>query len=376
MKRLARNGVLACGSILVSLAVAELIIRASGTPVGTRTEPISPFGARYVPNSAFVLEDEHYLRGRMNNVGFHDRPFAFGLPTSTYRIGFFGDSVTEARHVEADSTFVSLFEDEANAAGMDVEASSFGLIGSSADLSLFRCLHAMQQARFDEIVYVFYRNDFIDGSVENEKPASWPFLKRDSLGAFYFSGAYQTDRALGWRAGIRKLVKPWISELSLPSFFAYRLAVYRTARRVNAGWRPAAANDSLHGLFGLGDGIPEDLRPAQQHWVDVVRFWSASCRARGVAFRILYIPPTTEVEDSTYAATRREGVPRYGLADWVAGVCAREGIAFSNPTDAFLRAQTGPGRELYWSHLNYKGHRVLGRFLVDELRVARQRAFQ
>src|SRR5262245_19160772 len=151
----------------------------------------------------------------MNNVGFHDQPFVFDLPDSVRRIGFFGDSFVEATQVDADSTFVSLFEDLANASGRRVDAAAFGIIGSGADQELFRCLSATQQARFDEVVYVFSRNDFFDGvggkengvgekgvgrrdkGVGKKEPPSWPFLERDSLGAYYFSGALEPGFAGG-----------------------------------------------------------------------------------------------------------------------------------------------------------------------------------
>lgn len=344
-------------SAFAALVVGEVVVRTSGLAIGARTEPVSPYGPRYLPGSPFVLEEEHRNAGRMNNVGFHDRPLDLELPPSIRRVGFFGDSVTEARQVEVDSTFVNVFEDRANAEGAAIDAASFGLIGSGADQSFFRCLHALQQARFDEVVYVFCRNDFLDGAVENEKPLTWPFVKNTERGALYFSGAYQHDRQRP------EIAKELLKELYLPGFVSYRMAQWQTMRRVRTGWTPQAADDRVLELFAFGDSVPDAQRPALEHWKEVVRRWKRVCDASGVTFRVLYTPVPTEVEDSTYAAVRTEGIPRRGIATWLRAFCEQEGIPFWDPTDALVGAQIGPGRESYWAHFNYKGHRIVGEFL-------------
>jgi hypothetical protein len=128
-----------------------------------------------------------------------------------------------------------------------------------------------------------------------------------------------------------------------------------------------AQNDSLLSLFALGDEMPAWHRDARERWETVVRQWRDVCRARGVAFRVLYMPAVWEADDSTYAATYAGSVPRFGIASWMRAFCEREGIAFLDPTPAFLAATGGRGAHLYWGHLNYEGHRVLAAFLFDAL---------
>jgi len=340
-------------------------VRALGIPIGARTESISPYGPRYLPNSPFVLREEgNLVRGRINNVGFRDRPLLFDLPGGVRRIGFFGDSYVEARQVEVDSTFVNVFEDRANASGWPVDAAAFGIIGSGADQELFRFLHARQEARFDEIVYVFCRNDFLDGFIEKDKPASWPFLKRDSLGAHYFSGAYQEGAADRGKAAIKSL----LADLYLPGFLAYRLSVHKTARQVRAGWLPMTGDAAVMTLFQLGDAAPAEHLAALEHWKEVVRLWKRSCDADGMEFRILYIPWPEEVDDSLHAASGRDSLPRWGVSSWVGGFCASEGIRFHDPTPHFRAITGGRGKSLYWVHLNYEGHRALAKFFLEERR--------
>ncbi len=349
------------------LALLEIALRILQPAIGQRNERISPFGARYLPHTIAINEREHRVRDRINNVGYHDREFDFDLSPAVRRIGFFGDSFVEAMQVEADSTFASRFEDRARAAGIALDAAAFGISGSGADQSLFRCVHAMHQARFDDVVYVFFWNDFFDGSEESAKPPTWPFLKRGASGARYFSGAFQHDRdRRGFAAGARSV----LSRFYLPSLVSYRLFVARTRRNVEAS--PERPDDARAlGLFALGDSIPPGHRAARDHWEDVMRHWRDVARANGTVFRVLYMPGKWETDDSTYAATFGAGgaVPRFGISSWMAAFCEREGIEFLDPTNAFLAASEGRGRDLYWGHLNYAGHRALADFLFDAMAV-------
>lgn len=331
--------------------------------VGARTDPLSPFGSRFLPGTAVVNERENVVRGRVNNLGFHDRDVDLDLDPSVRRIGFFGDSFVEALQVEEDSSFASRLEDRARAAGIPLDAAAFGLSGSGADQSLFRSLHALEQVRLDDVVYVFFWNDFFDGFDESAKPRTWPFVKRDPRGAYYFSGAYQHDRG---PRGLAACARDAAKRLYLPAFLSYRLFKLRAQREAREGTDPARDDRAL-GLFAKGDSVPEAHRAARDHWEEVVRHWRDVCRARGVVFRVLYMPVEWETDDSTYAATFGGAVPRAGLASWVGAFCEREGIPFIDPTAAFVAATGGRGRDLYWGHLNYAGHRVLADTLFAAL---------
>jgi hypothetical protein len=358
------NILLATATLVALLAGIEAALRASGAAIGARSDPVSPYGARYLPDSPFVLAGENRVRGRTNALGFHDRPFLADAGGGRRHIAFFGDSFVEAMQVEADSTFVSRLEDLANAASIPLEASAFGISGSGADQSFFRCRRVLQEARVDEVVYVFYMNDFFDGFLEEQKPATWPFLARAAGGAACFRGSYQADRRSRTASS---LAKPILKELYLPAFVSYRLHVARARQGAGAGGFLEATSDSLLGLYFLGDGAPPRHLAARAHWEDVVRVWSATCAANGTVFRVLYMPPVWETDDSTFAAIFGTRVPRHGLSEWLRSFCEREGIPFLDPTDRFTALEGGRGTRLYWAHLNYEGHRALARFLIDEL---------
>ena len=116
-------------------------------------------------------------------------------------------------------------------------------------------------------------------------------------------------------------------------------------------------------MLALGDTISTEYRAAREHWEDVMRLWRDAANARGARFSILYMPGQSETDDSTYAAVIGGRVPRFGLASWMRAFCEREAIGFLDPTEAFVEATSGCGRELYWGHLNYAGHRVLAEYL-------------
>lgn len=349
---------------LVVLAL-ELLLRILDPALGARVESISPFGGRYMPHTRIANDRENAVRDRVNNLGFHDREFDFDLPAGVRRVGFFGDSFTEALQVELDSTFVNHFEDLARAEGVALDAAAFGMSGSGADQSFFRCLAAFHTGRFDDVVYVFFQNDFTDGYARAAKPPSWPFVERDSLGAWSFVGQYQPDRH---RRKLASALRSYLKGLYVPSFVSYRLFLLRAGRGgANTPGRdapiPIDRDDRFLGRFALGDTISTDYRAAREHWEDVMRLWRDAANARGVRFWILYMPGESDTDDSTYTAVIGGRVPRFGLASWMRAFCEREAIGFLDPTEAFMAATSGRGSELYWDHLNYAGHRVLAEYL-------------
>jgi hypothetical protein len=355
-------------ALFVVFAALEILLRILDPAVGARVESISPFGGRYMPHTRIANDRENAVRDRINNLGFHDREFDFDLAAGVRRVGFFGDSFTEALQVEADSTFVNRFEDLSRAEGVALDAAAFGMSGSGADQSFFRCLAALHSARFDDVVYVFFQNDFIDGYNRAAKPASWPFVERDSLGAWYFAGQYQPDRR---RRGLADGIRSYLKGLYLPSFVSYRLFLLRAGRGggANAPGRaapiPIDRDDRFLGRLALGDSISTEYRAAREHWEDVMRLWRDAANARGASLSILYMPGQSETDDSTYAAVIGGRVPRFGLASWMRAFCERESIGFLDPTEAFIAATGGRGRQLYWEHLNYTGHRILAEYLRD-----------
>jgi hypothetical protein len=84
-----------------------------------------------------------------------------------YRIGFFGDSYTEARQVPLDSTFSRIVEREL---GRDsIETLAFGIMGIGTVHEYL--LSTRETARFDVdmVVYVFFENDPADNLRKRDK---------------------------------------------------------------------------------------------------------------------------------------------------------------------------------------------------------------
>ena len=100
---------------------------------------------------------------RTNRHGFRDRDDESpDRPAGVYRVAFIGDSVTLGLGVDAEATFVSRFEAEANGRGRDrkVQAMNFGIDGY--DAGQVRELLSAKVLRFspDQVVYVMCLNDF------------------------------------------------------------------------------------------------------------------------------------------------------------------------------------------------------------------------
>lgn len=365
MGRLLKNLALCGASFAVALLAAELLLRVAAPAIGVRTDPYSPFGPRYLPNSPFIRKAENRVKGRINNIGFYDRDFDARLAAGARRVGFFGDSFVEAMQVELDSSFARRFERLASTPAAPIVVASFGVAGTGADQSFYRCLEAMRLAPFHHVVYVFYMNDFFDGYLSAQKPATWRFLRRDDEGGYSF-----TDVAppAGVKAALRRYLKPLLKDFYLPAFVSHRWHLYKTFHSGERREFPEARSDSLLALHWLVDDAPPRHVAARRHWEDVVRCWKQACADAGAEFSVLYLPPKWEVDDSTFAAVIGDPIPRHGLSSWMRRFCADEGIGFFDPSSEFIRRTGGRGSSLYWGHLNYRGHQVLGEYLAEAWR--------
>jgi hypothetical protein len=189
--------------------LAEVVLRLATPMLGGRMDHYSPYGPRYMPHSLLTNDERgSTCVDRVNNIGFHDREFLFQIPDTVRRVALFGDSFVEAAQVVAESIFFNVFEDLRNVRGWRCDAAGFGMSGNSADQEFFRSLHVMQQGRVDDIVYVFFANDFLDGYQQDLKPPAWPFLVGDAVGPLRFAGRYQYEDYLWSTARLTKLLVP------------------------------------------------------------------------------------------------------------------------------------------------------------------------
>ena len=145
----------------MSFLLGEMLLRQLPIPgltyfIGKYDDTV---GMLFYPHSKMVYTGPggQRVEREINSWGFPDVDHQREKPAGVYRIGFFGDSYTEARQVAVDSTFFKVAERDLQ--GVGVECLAFG-ITSTGTLHSYLLSDAYAEVfDLDLIVYVFVEND-------------------------------------------------------------------------------------------------------------------------------------------------------------------------------------------------------------------------
>lgn len=149
------------GGVLVALVLFEVGLRVAGirfeASLYTR-DRILGFALRPFAAGWSVREGKAYVR--INSDGFRDREHTLETPANTLRIAVLGDSVTEARQVEADRRFTAVAEQSLSRCpalqGHNVEVFNFGVSGYGTAQELLALRHHVWKYEPDVVLLQFY----------------------------------------------------------------------------------------------------------------------------------------------------------------------------------------------------------------------------
>jgi hypothetical protein len=140
-------------------------------------------GAIHYPNSTMTYRglNGSFIERSINRFGYLDVNHNKSKENNIYRIGFFGDSYTEAKQVSIDKTFFSVIETQLEA--YNVETLAFGISGYSTLQSYLTSLKYTDYFDLDMVVYVFVENDLGNQIQEINRNLNQPYavLKNNEL---------------------------------------------------------------------------------------------------------------------------------------------------------------------------------------------------
>lgn len=155
------------GGCLVSLLLAELVLKASNVWIGRHSDTMftlieydEVLGWKMKPNinEKIDLVDVEGIPVRSNNAGFWDKEFDLQKPLHRCRIAFLGDSFTWGMGVRQEERFSDLVA----AANPEWESLNFGVPGYGTDQSLLLWQHIARRYQPDLVILTIYQNDYID----------------------------------------------------------------------------------------------------------------------------------------------------------------------------------------------------------------------
>ena len=172
------NGALVAGSLVISLLLAEIVLRAIGfsAPVLWTYDDVT--GSKLFAGAEGWYREEGKAFITINRDGLRDREHGRTKAPNTVRIAILGDSMAEALQVPLESTFWSVLERQlknCKAFGdRDVEIINFGVSGYGTAQQLLTYRHRAAGYSPDVTVLAFYAGN----DVRNNSKALEPFKLR------------------------------------------------------------------------------------------------------------------------------------------------------------------------------------------------------
>jgi lysophospholipase L1-like esterase len=376
------NGAVLAGSLVISLLLAEGVLRIVGfsAPVLWTYDDIT--GSKLLAEAEGWQRAEGEAFVRISRDGLRDREHNRAKPPNTFRIAILGDSMAEALQVPLESTFWSVLERQlkgCKALGdRDVEVLNFGVSGYGTAQELLTFRHRVAAYSPDVTVLAFYLgNDVRNNSKELEPSKLRPFFSiRD--GKLVLDDSFLNDPEY----------------LSLKSNFDRRkflfgLRTFQLMRRLKSGLEPrdggeaGAAHDTA-----IEPGLDGNVfvAPTTRSWTEA---WQITERlivamrddvaAAGGRLLILSLPVgiqvdpnpearnrfmrTLHVEDLWYPESRiRELAQREKIDAMTLG---RSFQSYAEKNQVYLHGfkNTRPGT----GHLNATGHKLFGEALARHL---------
>lgn len=366
-RRLLSGLLLTGGALVVAAVLAEVALRAARLPGITyhtfQYDDVT--GQRFYPNTRLIYRStrgEEVTRA-VNDWGYLDRDHALAKPDGATRIGFFGDSFTEARQVPLDSTFSCRVERALNGAATrpQYECIAIGMMGYGTLQSYLECRRWMDRLSLDEVVYVFCENDpgNLVPALNKSDACPYPLIVNDSLvvdrsfATRYANKRRWPHRTWQYLKSHTLLFSTLETRLHLLRSHGVRMRVDDADRLMGAPGKPGASLSENT----PPSTMPDSLRTQCMRLTEaVVLEWKRHVEATGRRFTILYVPRPSE-------ALKPEA-KRDNWAPWLTAFCARNDIAIVNPSGRFF-VRGNQGEELFFDHLTSRGHAVLTTAFLD-----------
>lgn len=293
---------------------------------------------------------------KVNSWGFTDVEHSLEKKPGTVRIGFFGDSYTEARQVPCDSTFFRRVQADLDAAAAGesrppVETLAFGVSGRSTLHSYLECTRWMDRAHLDYVVYVFTENDPVDQvrSLKHTPEIPYPILSGDSFvvdNSFRERYAYKAQpphRAWQYLKAHSLALSTLETRLKLLIRRGIKLRVTKEDREVEG--EAVAKVKNAHEFHSDADSLFVYTETMLERVIDK---WRRDVTASGRKFVIMYIPSQREMAKPL--DEQDSWLP------WLIAYCAKNDVPLVDPSPNLVAAKRR-GVEVFYDHFTPAGHR-------------------
>jgi len=357
------NILLVGGGIFFSFIIGELLLRILPIPgINFECLKYDEFnGSIYYPHCTLIYRNKRVgcIKRRTNSIGFPDDEHKREKLPLIYRIGFFGDSYTEALQVPIEDTFFKTIERDLK--HYNVECLSFGHSGFGTLHSYLTCKKWHWYYDIDLVVYVFCENDLGDNVKEISGVSFYPsaILTQDGFKIDYSFRELYKYKTTKWFKILDYLTAHSLIFATISSRTKLLLK-YGIKRKVKLEERKMAtkSHKAIPDQNALPSTWPEEWRSYVEKLGErIIVKWKEMLERRNKKFVILYIPRESEIEKPD------EEQDSWKL--WLKNVCKKEKIYFIDPTPELLK-KIKQGKEVFYDHLTSEGHKAVAESFIRE----------
>ncbi len=326
LRALVQNGVLACASIALVLASAEIALRLLGpaAPGGKEDRVVAQYmakdpvlGWRKRPNATAVYRRAEYsVEVRVNGLGLRDPERSREAKPGTLRMLALGDSFVEGYTVALENTVTQQLEGRlTETSACPVEVLNGGTAGWSTDQEYLYYREEAASFAARVVLLFLYYNDIL----ENVRPSYWGRAKpvlEDRDGRLEIA-----PRPAGKSAGSQRRADRSAAVADPPSrtsarphgwalheFVRQRLLrgqprLYQRLASLGV-WpplEPEAPSQEMRAFLAK----PEPrLEAAWQHTLRILEALAADVTATGARLVVIYVPAAFEIDDRAWELTR------------------------------------------------------------------------
>ena len=419
-RRLVANLGLALAGVLVAFVVAEIGVRALGLakPSLYTFAPNRGWGLK--PGACGWQRDEGKGFVRVNKWGFRGPDWTLKKPDNVFRVAVFGDSFTEAPHVNYDHTFCAIAERELGKCpaleGKRVEVMDFGTDAYGTPQEYMTLENHGWQFSPDLVVLAFFSgNDVRNNSVTLEGDKCRPFYVYNSAGQLVLGGPFDRSRKFWFscmmrfesrhsqvlnllgdaKSDIREKIRNW--EAHRPAAPAPSPALQRATAPIASiasksspasQAAPAPAPAPPHPVIAREPELEDSIYkpPATPVWVDAwrvtagdIEMMNKSVRAHGVPFLVVTLANPPQDMPDPYA--RKGYMEEVGSTDLfypdkrikaLGDSVGFDVLNLAPPLQAYAQARHEylhgfSNTKLGIGHWNAEGHRLAGELIAQKI---------
>jgi len=355
-----------CFVLFVAFIASELFLRL--LPIAGVKFNLSKFdgitGYRHYPHSLSIYRNSRgdHVKRKNNQLGYLDKEHERMKKGGSFRVGFFGDSYTEAKQVPLENTFFTLIEDGLEE--YNVECLAFGISGFSMLQSYLNCRRWSNLFDLDLVVYVFVDNDLGDQIKEIKKSPNipYPIPTEDSFKidwSFRDKNAYKTRiyfRAFDYLTAHSLVVSTIVDRIKLLKKHGIKVTITEEDMLMNTK-RDVNDSNAIPNQNDLPSTWPDSLRAhAQELGSRVLLKWREEVISEHRSFLIVYVPRVSEFEKDTLSQD--------SWKLWIESLCRKQNIQFLDPSESLIKTQLA-GKDVFYDHFTKEGHAAFADAFVN-----------